>query len=54
MVKASKAKRPKNPEVENEMVRPPEREGEPPRPATEPARSPKKLAAGRPRPDPEK
>ena len=28
--------RPKNREVENEMVRPPEEEGEPPRPATEP------------------
>ncbi|GFE73840.1 hypothetical protein [Novosphingobium sp. TCA1] len=31
-------KRPKNREVEDEMVRPPKKEGEPPRPATEPAR----------------
>ena len=30
------SQRPKNREVENEMVCPPEREGEPPRPMTEP------------------
>lgn len=37
-------KRPKNREVENEMICPPAKEGQPPRPVTEPA-EPK---AGRP------
>jgi hypothetical protein len=30
--------RPKNREIENEMICPPDREGEPPRPKTEPKR----------------
>jgi hypothetical protein len=37
--------RPKNTEVENEMVRPPAREGEPPRPATEPPHKSAPVAA---------
>ncbi len=32
MARAPKPKRPKNREIENEMIRPPEQEGEPPRP----------------------
>jgi hypothetical protein len=38
MARPSSRTRPKNREVENEMVQPPEREGKPPRPATEPKR----------------
>ena len=38
-------KRPKNLEVENEMICPPTKEGQPPRPITEPAK-PKKDRAG--------
>ena len=37
--------RPKNREVENEMVKVPAREGEPPRPATEPDASVQKKPA---------
>jgi hypothetical protein len=39
------ASRPKNREVENEMVKVPPREGEPPRPATEPNASVQKKPA---------
>ena len=37
MARSPRKKRAKNREVENEMIRPPERPVEPPRPATEPA-----------------
>jgi hypothetical protein len=47
MARAPKAKRPQNREVENEMIRPPEWEGEPPRSATEPPQPHKKRAASR-------
>ena len=36
MARTSKPKRPQNREVENEMMRAPDRPGKPPRPATEP------------------
>jgi hypothetical protein len=36
MADSPKGRRPKNREVENEMVRAPAKSGEPPRPATEP------------------
>ena len=49
MARAPQAERPKNREVENEMIRPPEHAGEPPKPATEPSR-PKRGAAGKARP----
>jgi hypothetical protein len=39
MPKPDPESRPKNREVENEMVKVPPREGEPPRPATEPAKT---------------
>lgn len=38
MPQPDQEKRPKNREVEDEMVKVPAREGEPPRPATEPAK----------------
>ncbi len=44
---ALSSKRPKNHEVENEMIRAPAKSGEPPRPATEPA----KPGAARPEKD---
>jgi hypothetical protein len=42
---SSPQNRPKNREVENEMVKVPPREGEPPRPATEPNASVQKKPA---------
>ena len=45
MARAPKQKRPHNLEVENEMVRAPDKAGEPPRPATEPPRASKKRVA---------
>lgn len=38
MTRTPDTERPHNREVENEMLKPPERSGEPPRPATEPPR----------------
>jgi len=40
MARASRSKRPKNREVENEMILPPKRPGEPPKAATNPSGSP--------------
>ena len=51
MARSPKAKRPKNREVENEMIRPPERPGEPPRPATEPPHPSEKRTAAKSRSD---
>ena len=41
------SKRPKNREVENEMVCPPAKEGQPPRPVTEPAKPGKRAPHNR-------
>ena len=40
MARPSRPKRPKNREVENEMILPPKRPGEPPRAATNPSGTP--------------
>ena len=43
MARLPDSERPHNREVENEMIRPPERNGEPPRPATEPPQASEEL-----------
>jgi hypothetical protein len=48
MVRAPKTNRPQNREIENETIRPPEREGQPPRSATAPPKPSKKRASSRP------